>query len=127
MYYKGYLLTNPKPTGGKAGKGRNKTSTVQIRETLKNGFLVIKSIRYNVNEPVSKINAISKAKKYIDGLKPPEIICAVVDKDGTHCDREAIHEIEDGIFLCDQCYRNYKNGAYSRKESCAFITRIHRL
>ena len=45
--YRGYSRHLP-TSGGKAGKGRNKTSTVQIR-TL-DGSQIVKSIRYSVNE-----------------------------------------------------------------------------
>lgn len=46
-----FIIKMANPTGGKAGKGHNKTSTVQVFNTDTN--CIIKSIQYKVNDPLS--------------------------------------------------------------------------
>lgn len=57
--YRGYKLYLP-TSGGKAGEGRNKTSTLQIR----NGNEIIKQIRFKVED--GHHHACDKARKFID-------------------------------------------------------------
>ena len=57
--YRGYKFYLP-TSGGKAGPGRNKTSTLQIR----NGNEIIKQIRFNVED--GHHDACDKARKFID-------------------------------------------------------------
>lgn len=53
------------PTGGKAGRGKSKTSTVQVREVALQGagFLLRKSFRYVVGDAASKKDALHKAER----------------------------------------------------------------
>ncbi len=61
--YKGYSIHVP-TSGGKAGKGRNRTSTIQICKT-DGGRVIVKQIRFVLYEPDSRINAMQKAKDFI--------------------------------------------------------------
>ena len=54
-----------KNTGGKAGKGFNKTETIQVIEKINNGYLIKKQFRYYTNDNLSRHKAIVKAEKYI--------------------------------------------------------------
>ena len=56
-----------KPTGGKAGKGHNKTSTVQILDM--ECSTILKQFRFYVKDTVSKLKAFKKAKAFVLGLK----------------------------------------------------------
>lgn len=62
MKYKGYTICNARPTGGKAGKGCNKTSTVQI---FKDNMLM-KAFRFRVGEVESYVVAKNRAKEWVD-------------------------------------------------------------
>lgn len=62
--YKGYIIKNAKSTGGKAGKGHNKTSTIQV---MKDNML-IKHFRFLVGNSYSEWKAKEDAKQYIDIL-----------------------------------------------------------
>lgn len=69
--YKGYTIRLARQTGGKAGKGYNKTSTVQIVEKFGfDGLLerVVKMVRYEVGKPGELEKAIDKAKQKIDQM-----------------------------------------------------------
>lgn len=50
------------PSGGKAGRGRNKTSTVQVFY----GNLLVKQYRFLMSSPESLIHATEKAKAYVE-------------------------------------------------------------
>jgi hypothetical protein len=65
---KEYLVKYANKTGGKAGKGHNKTSTVQV---LYN-HVIMKHIRYNVNDHESLMKALLKAMTYCVGPKEAE-------------------------------------------------------
>jgi hypothetical protein len=56
----GYTIKLANQTGGKAGKGHNKTSTVQV---IKDGCLV-KQFRYTVDNPASFMEASRKAIEF---------------------------------------------------------------
>lgn len=62
MNYKNYEIVNAKPTGGKAGKGRNKTTTLQVFE----GDLLKQQFRYPVDSEHGYSNALRKAKLWVD-------------------------------------------------------------
>lgn len=51
-------------TGGKAGKGRNRTSSVQVRD--KNSNCIVKQFRFIVGNRKSWTVAINKALQFID-------------------------------------------------------------
>ncbi len=57
-----YLLPT---SGGKAGRGCNKTSTIQVRFNQ----CVIKQVRFNVADPESRKAAVRKAKQFVDQHK----------------------------------------------------------
>lgn len=52
-------------TGGKAGRGRNVSSTIQVRKQIPNGYLVVQQYRYVVGAEGSRERAVEKAEKYI--------------------------------------------------------------
>ena len=65
--YKGYEICDSNPTGGKAGKGKNITATIQIRDhNMSGGYLLKKQIRYTINKSDDRKKAIKKAREYID-------------------------------------------------------------
>jgi hypothetical protein len=47
-------------SGGKAGKGCNRTSTIQLRM----GNRIIKQFRFTLDDPASRTKAIRKAKAF---------------------------------------------------------------
>lgn len=49
-------------SGGKAGKGRHTTSTIQIRR----GNQIVKQIRFTLSSPESRTAAVLKAKEYVN-------------------------------------------------------------
>lgn len=57
--YRGYVLCLP-TTGGKAGKGHNKTSSLQIR----NGNTIVNQIRFKIGTDPKEL--VAKAKRIID-------------------------------------------------------------
>ena len=61
-----YTIKLPIQSGGKAGKGYNKTSTIQV---IYEGMLAVKQIRYKVGDHESKMAAIKKALEYVVGKK----------------------------------------------------------
>jgi len=62
MKYHGYTIDTARPTGGKAGKGRNKTSTVQVFGP----DMMLKQFRYKVGGTLSFDTAWQKAKDWVD-------------------------------------------------------------
>ncbi len=52
-------INYPKATGGKAGKGHNKTSTIRVLDTATN--CIVKQFRYKVNSGRSQIHAYVEA------------------------------------------------------------------
>lgn len=63
--YKGMIIKTASPTGGKAGKGFNKTSTVQVIDPAE--WMLKKQIRFIVGDRESIKRAWKKAKDFIDG------------------------------------------------------------
>lgn len=56
-----YKIKFATPSGGKAGKGHNKTSTIQvIRDSM-----IIKMFRFTVNNPESMRKARIKAEEFV--------------------------------------------------------------
>lgn len=67
--YKGYVIAEADKRGGKAGRGHNRTSTIQVQKPLQGDtYLLEKQIRYTVMSAESKAGAIRTAKEYIDTL-----------------------------------------------------------
>jgi len=63
--YKGYWIGLP-TSGGKAGKGRNKTTSVQLFK----GDLIFKKIR--VKTPIGRLQALQIAKEAVDKMENNE-------------------------------------------------------
>lgn len=59
--YKDFIIKKAKSTGGKAGKGKNKTSTIQV---VKNNQ-VLKQFKYSLFKQHKLFSAIGKAKYYV--------------------------------------------------------------
>lgn len=53
-------------SGGKAGKGCNVTSSLQVRH----GSCIVKQFRFKLFEPKSRLKAIAKAKAFCEGPTP---------------------------------------------------------
>lgn len=71
MKYKGFEIGLPKQSGGKAGCGCNKTSTVQVIYRINSEcYLAIKHFRFKVTDVESTRravkDAIKKATAYVD-------------------------------------------------------------
>lgn len=65
--YGGYEIAQSNGRGGKAGKGRNKTATIQVRESVRPGEYLLKAqFRYTVGNSQSQSNAHAKARAWID-------------------------------------------------------------
>ncbi len=65
--YKGYIIQDPRSSGGKAGRGKNRTSNVQVK---KDG-LVKKQFKYDLGKQEWKDAAIECAKEWIDRINDP--------------------------------------------------------
>ena len=62
-------IVEARKTGGKAGNGRNKTSTIQVIEIVGNkGYNILKQFRFNLMDESSKQKAKQKAKEYVNSL-----------------------------------------------------------
>lgn len=69
MQYRGYTIAESRPTGGKAGKGHNKTATIQVREPAgDSGYLLKKQFRFPVDDDFKCKMAYQKAKAFVDNL-----------------------------------------------------------
>lgn len=69
MKYKGYEIVQANRRGGKAGRGCNKTTSLQIREPLMGtNYLLVKQIRFKLEHATSAVKAMAKAMAIIDKL-----------------------------------------------------------
>ena len=68
MIYKGFEIVESS-RHGQAVIGTKKTSSIQIRHDLGNGYLCLKSISFPVMDEEKKNKAIEKAKQLIDAGK----------------------------------------------------------
>lgn len=67
MNYKGFIIRNATLSGGKAGKGYNKTSTIQVREPIGGGDYLLKAqYRYTTGNQEQYTRAILKARNWVD-------------------------------------------------------------
>lgn len=65
-----FEIIRSRNSGGKAGKGRNETATIQVIEHLGSaGYLIRKSFRYKRLERGSRQRALEKAEAYLRKLK----------------------------------------------------------
>ena len=65
-----YFIRHARPTGGKAGKGRNKTTSFQITEYSESGYYVLKSYKFKVNDYGARAEALKKCLLFIKSLSP---------------------------------------------------------
>ena len=68
--YGGYQLARSGTHGGKAGRGHNKTSTIQVREPAGDGYFLKTQFRYQTGNSRSESNAIMKARAWVDAQMP---------------------------------------------------------
>jgi len=61
MLINGYTIKLANRSGGKAGKGYNKTSTIQVMD---DNNCIVKAFRYDVDSAESYFTALDKAKHY---------------------------------------------------------------
>jgi hypothetical protein len=67
--YKGYVIAESNKQGGKAGRGKNKTATIQVREPLLAGnYLLRWQFRYALNVTNGREVAVTLAKDWIEAL-----------------------------------------------------------
>ena len=72
MQTKSFHICDARPTGGKAGKGNNKTSTVQVfDDTDTDCAFLIKMFRFKVGDLQSYVKAKQKARTYVKALLTP--------------------------------------------------------
>jgi hypothetical protein len=65
MEYKGYTIVESSRPGA-AVKGTKITSSIQVRKSCGDGYLLKKQISFPVNNAVKKAEAYEKAKKFVD-------------------------------------------------------------
>lgn len=65
--YQGFEIRHALPTGGKAGKGRNKTTSIRARMTTHPYYS--KNFIYKVREQGAKEAALKKALGWIDKMQ----------------------------------------------------------
>jgi len=71
VYKNNVKIVEARPTGGKAGKKFNKTSTIQVIDDMSNlGYVKLKQFRFNIKDKASKQRALDKAGEYIKDLFP---------------------------------------------------------
>jgi hypothetical protein len=74
IQYKGYVIADASKSGGKAGRGKNSTSTIQVRDPLSTGgYLLHHHFRYKVDSTESRERAVAKAHSWVDGLQPTKL------------------------------------------------------
>jgi hypothetical protein len=67
MEYRGYVIKDTGDQGGKAGHGRDKTASIQVREQLPGQeYLLLFSSVYNIGDPEDLKCSVQKAKEFID-------------------------------------------------------------
>jgi hypothetical protein len=71
MNYKGFKIVQSNSRGGKAGRGCNKTATIQVQEDFNaTSYLMLKQIRFKVGDTAALSAAVQKAKDFVDRLPP---------------------------------------------------------
>jgi len=67
MKYGGYTIVPANARGGRAGRGHNATSTIQVREDVNDTSYLLKAqFRYTVDSTASRNRAIAKARLWVD-------------------------------------------------------------
>lgn len=69
----GYSIHLPE-SGGKAGKGHNKTSTIQLRKESGGGYLIVASKRFTMDDPESRKAALRKVREKYNEDRTPKLI-----------------------------------------------------
>ena len=71
MTHKGYDIVYSK-SGGKAGRGRNKTASIQVfdKPNPQGAQQMLTFFRYTVASHASRQRALDKAREFIDKLPP---------------------------------------------------------
>ena len=67
MNYRGFEIRLASPTGGKAGRGFNKTSHVRAIRFDKDK-VVHKIFRFDVDDPQGALKATANARAFVDGF-----------------------------------------------------------
>jgi hypothetical protein len=65
MSYKGFSFRQSLPTGGKAGKGRNKTRSIHV---VSEKYAKGRYFSYTIGDGIDLVRAITAAKKWIDKI-----------------------------------------------------------
>lgn len=60
------IIRRAKRTGGKAGKGYNKTSTIQVLEVHEDYYVKLAQFRFKTDDIESYYAAIDKARQYVE-------------------------------------------------------------
>lgn len=47
--------------------------------------------------------------------------CAVQDLKGNHCPEKPTRQIDDGVWLCDKCYRNFVKEIRFKRKGKVFL------
>jgi hypothetical protein len=64
MKINGFEVETSNKRGGKAGRGCNRTATVQVRQPINgDAYLLLKQFRYNTNDNTSFLAALAKAEE----------------------------------------------------------------
>jgi len=69
MKYHGFIIVRANGRGGKAGKGCNRTTSIQVRESLPlGGYVIVKQFRFGEGCDSREV-ATAKAREHVDGLE----------------------------------------------------------
>lgn len=67
--HRGYLIRPARPTGGKAGKGQNRTSTLQVLAVQPGYTTLLRAFRFTVGDDKSLRAAKEMARLFINHLE----------------------------------------------------------
>lgn len=67
MKYRGYEIAGSRGHG-KNTKGNKRTSTIQVHQSLRDGYILLKEFRFSAASISAQNEAVSKAKAHVDGL-----------------------------------------------------------
>ena len=74
----GFTIALASQSGGKAGSGYNRTSTVQVRDALGDGFLLLAQFRFPTDDAERREAAFAKARRFVEthltrALEQPQV------------------------------------------------------
>jgi hypothetical protein len=113
MHYKGMIIKAANQTGGKAGKGFNKTSTIQVIEPHSSYSLMKKHFRFEVGNQISMKAAFDKAIAFIDAMPAPAPSGGLVLRPAWHEDAKCQTDfgssfyVPDGVCSCGTRKHHY--------------------